>query len=204
MSRKVDPRIREHLLKQSLDYCIEKGFSGTSLRALAKKIGTSHRMLIYHFGSSEALFEGILEKFRRRQVSHFITEFNSVQSLTQFEKVIRKLWANLASQENRNFMISYLEIQVSSIRSGKTRASSAYLDATLEDWLAPISSTLKRLGLKTQDSRLFARLILSGGRGLILDALGAGSEVDSLEVEQSFKCLAEMAVTFASKGIREK
>lgn len=52
---------REVLLEKVLDYCIEHGVGDTSLRALASEIGTSHRMLIYHFGSREGLLTAVVD-----------------------------------------------------------------------------------------------------------------------------------------------
>ena len=51
---------RETLLPPMANHVLEHGLSGLSLRPLAKAAGTSDRMLIYHFGSKDALVEALL------------------------------------------------------------------------------------------------------------------------------------------------
>lgn len=191
MGRKEEPDIREELLEKSLEYCIKQGFSNFSLRALADDIGTSHRMIIYHFGSSDKLFEAVLAEFRKRQVANFEIAFAPVQNVKEFSLALKKLWSYLASEPIRYYMISYLEIQVSAIRRGENRKSSPYLNATLESWLSPIERTLLRLKFSKLESRIIARAILSAGRGLVLDNLAAGSSADSKQVKDSFNLLVD-------------
>ena len=45
----------DRLLHDAIAYVAEHGLAELSLRKLAAAIGTSHRMLIYHFGSKEGL-----------------------------------------------------------------------------------------------------------------------------------------------------
>lgn len=51
----TSPRPREDLLEKAIAVFVARGVGGTSLRTLAAEIGTSHRMLIYHFGSRDGL-----------------------------------------------------------------------------------------------------------------------------------------------------
>ena len=51
---------REELLGKAIGWFAEHGVGETSLRTLAEGIGTSHRMLIYHFGSREGLLAACL------------------------------------------------------------------------------------------------------------------------------------------------
>jgi AcrR family transcriptional regulator len=48
-----DPK--QQLLERALGYFTEHGISDISLRELAAALGTSHRMLIYHFGIERGL-----------------------------------------------------------------------------------------------------------------------------------------------------
>jgi AcrR family transcriptional regulator len=48
------------LLEGMAAHVLQHGLSGASLRPLAKAVGTSDRMLIYHFGSKERLVERLL------------------------------------------------------------------------------------------------------------------------------------------------
>ena len=53
--RRESSAAREQLLAAVVGYVATHGFSDLSLREVAAAIGTSHRMLIYHFGSREGL-----------------------------------------------------------------------------------------------------------------------------------------------------
>src|SRR5436305_14785627 len=62
---KSDPRSR--LLAAAVDYVVEHGLAGLSLRELAAAIGTRHRMLIYHFGSKEGLVVAVVQAVEAEQ-----------------------------------------------------------------------------------------------------------------------------------------
>src|SRR5438105_12109833 len=69
----VQPNRKTLLLDQAIDYVAAHGISALSLRELASAIGTSHRMLIYHFGSKEGLLIAIVHEVERRQREFFGT-----------------------------------------------------------------------------------------------------------------------------------
>ena len=52
---------RDALLEKAMGHVATHGMSDLSLRELAAAIGTSHRMLIYHFGSREGLLGAVVE-----------------------------------------------------------------------------------------------------------------------------------------------
>ena len=52
---------RDALLARAIGHFAEHGVGDTSLRALAEAIGTSHRMLIYHFGSRDGLLAAVVD-----------------------------------------------------------------------------------------------------------------------------------------------
>ena len=55
------PTGRGALLGRAIGHFAEHGVGDTSLRALAEAIGTSHRMLIYHFGSRDGLLAAVVD-----------------------------------------------------------------------------------------------------------------------------------------------
>jgi AcrR family transcriptional regulator len=55
MSRPTEPEKKQALLEQCFAAIIESGVLDTSINVLAKQIGTSGRMLIYHFGTKQEL-----------------------------------------------------------------------------------------------------------------------------------------------------
>src|SRR5258706_10044550 len=62
---------RDELLRRSRDYLLAHGVADLSLRPLAAAIGTSARLLVYHFGSKEALVTAVLDDVRHRFQASF-------------------------------------------------------------------------------------------------------------------------------------
>jgi AcrR family transcriptional regulator len=55
------------LLRRASAHFAQHGIQDASLRTIASAIGTSHRMLIYHFGSREQLLAAVVEDLWRDQ-----------------------------------------------------------------------------------------------------------------------------------------
>ena len=58
---------RERLLDAAIAHFAAHGIGETSLRGLAEAIGTSHRMLIYHFGSRDGLLAAVVDRVEQVQ-----------------------------------------------------------------------------------------------------------------------------------------
>src|SRR5437763_15785274 len=68
MARPPDLERRQELLDAVVKECAERGIGDRSLREVAAAVGTSHRMLLHHFGSREGLLLAIVEAVERRQM----------------------------------------------------------------------------------------------------------------------------------------
>ena len=69
MARTPDLRRRRELLDAVVDECAANGVGGRSLRELADAVGTSHRMLLHHFGSRDELMLAVVDEVERRQMT---------------------------------------------------------------------------------------------------------------------------------------
>jgi AcrR family transcriptional regulator len=69
VARTPDPRRRRQLLDALVDEFATGGVGHRSLREVAEAVGTSHRMLLHHFGSKEDLLVAIVEAVERRQMT---------------------------------------------------------------------------------------------------------------------------------------
>ena len=58
---------RDDLLRRVVNAAAEGGLARRSLRDLAAQVGTSHRMLIHHFGSREGVLAAVVEAVERDQ-----------------------------------------------------------------------------------------------------------------------------------------
>ena len=90
-----DPK--QQLLERALGYFTEHGIGDISLRELAAALGTSHRMLIYHFGSKEGLFVAVVQEAEKRQRQLLANLFGG--DTADFAASARRFWQQLRSPE---------------------------------------------------------------------------------------------------------
>ena len=64
-----DPGRREEWTRAATDYVLREGLIGLSLRPLAASLGTSDRMLLYHFGTKDELVAAVLRESNDRAVA---------------------------------------------------------------------------------------------------------------------------------------
>ena len=60
---------RDQVAQAATDYVLEHGLVGLSLRPLAAELGTSDRMLLYHFASKDDLVATVLRTSNDRSVA---------------------------------------------------------------------------------------------------------------------------------------
>ena len=66
MPRTPDPARRAELLSAAVDYAVENGIAGLTLRPLAQALGVQPNTLVHHFGDKEELLSAILNGVRDR------------------------------------------------------------------------------------------------------------------------------------------
>lgn len=62
-------QVRERILHAALECFGAFGFEGTSTRAVAARAGTSHPLLLYHFGSKDQLWQSMMEDVIGRYIN---------------------------------------------------------------------------------------------------------------------------------------
>jgi AcrR family transcriptional regulator len=156
---------KEKLLTQALDYAATHGISDLSLRQLATAIGTSHRMLIYHFGSREGLLVALVKAVEQQQREVLASlELAPGAGLTD---VGQAFWDHLSDPELWPRIRLFYELYGQALqgRPGTTEL----LDGIISDWLEPVTELLTRHGMPRARARAHARLGLAISRGLLLD-----------------------------------
>ncbi|MDQ6807631.1 MAG: TetR/AcrR family transcriptional regulator [Actinomycetota bacterium] len=161
---------RDRLLVAALEYALEQGIAGVSLRQLAAALGTSHRMLIHHFGSKEELLVAVIRAAEERQRSVMAEHFDQPDA-TPAEAGWRH-WRELSDPAFAPQERLFFEVYVQALR-GRTWAL-PMLDGVVEDWVADTSAHLQESGLPEAAARPAARLGLAVTRGLLLDLLATG------------------------------
>src|ERR1043165_1923666 len=103
MARPPDLPRRQALLEAVVQEVGTGGIGDRSLRDVAAAVGTSHRMLLHHFGSRNELLVAIVGEVERRQRS-MMSELP-----TDPADAIAAMWANLRRPELRPFERLFFE-----------------------------------------------------------------------------------------------
>ena len=158
------------LLEAAIDYSAEHGLSGVSLRQMADALGTSHRMLIYHFGSKEGLLVAIVDEMEARQRD--ADGDARRRSGLPADDLLRLMWRQLADPAMWPHERLFFEVYGQALQG---RAHTArLLDTVVESWLGPATAVGRRAGSRSARRCANARLGLAVVRGLLLDLLATG------------------------------
>jgi AcrR family transcriptional regulator len=163
------PPAREELLARIVDEVGRNGLHDRSLRELASAVGSSHRMLLYHFGSREGLVTAIVaavEAAERELMRELVSAAEGPVDL------VRAHWARLVAPEMHPFIRLFFE--------AASYSSSAQERTT--PWIDDAEHVGRRLGVRFDpaDVRLGVAVI----RGLLLDVV---SGVDVADATASFE-----------------
>lgn len=146
----------------------EAGISQLSLREIAAGAGTSHRMLIYHFGSREGLLAAVVGRIEAEQRAALAELGERVEP----EQVGRVFWRRLAdpalAPAERLFFEIYAQALYGREWTDEFRAS------VISAWTGPVEELLRRYGFSAKEARRRARLGIAATRGLLLDLLITG------------------------------
>ncbi len=151
-------------------YAEEHGLSDLSLRELAAAIGTSHRMLIYHFGSKAGLLVAVIQAVEDAQRA-LLAELAADPTAPTAE-VMRTMWRRLSHPRLWPRERLFFEIYGQALqgRAGAVRL----LDGIVDSWVEPIAQFLVERGAPRSTARTEARLGVAVARGLLLDLLATG------------------------------
>jgi AcrR family transcriptional regulator len=174
------PQARDRLLAAAVDHALSAGIADLSLRQLAAAIGTSHRMLIYHFGSREGLLVAVTRAAEERERQTLLGE--------GAEQNPREQWRRLSSPDLWPQERLFFELYAYALRGRP--GTEEFLEGIVESWVGPMAAALIEAGGEPSTARADARLGVAVVRGLLLDLLATG---DRREVDQAFERYLELA-----------
>lgn len=157
---------KQRLLDDLIVHLERHGLSDTSLRGLAQAVGSSHRMLSYHFGSRQGLLTEVSRAVERQQRDAFQTMLADA-SRTPAE-VMRTMYERFVHPSLRRPERLFFELYSRALLD-PTR--SAFVPEVVEAWLGPLVELFARLGFDDADAAAEARLAIAVSRGLLLDLL---------------------------------
>lgn len=162
MARHADPAVRAALQEKAIDHVLSHGMADLSLRPLAKSLGTSARMLIYHFGSREGLMGAILDGLRQREDARIMSWMEDApRSMPEF---LDWYWRLMSSPRARPAVKLIFELYALALRDPKSYPG--VLTTPLTYW--------RKLAGLTGCSDTEATLLLAVTRGLLLDLCATG------------------------------
>ncbi|MGC9671200.1 TetR/AcrR family transcriptional regulator [Planosporangium sp. 12N6] len=186
--RPPSPR-REELLEHAYRYVLRHGLADLSLRPLAAAVGSSPRVLLFLFGSKEALIRALLARARTDELA-LLDQVQADGIHHDLATVVRTTWRWLADEPHRPLLTLWLEAYARSL----TEPDGPWADfarQTVDDWLAVLASAQPpdvRLGAAGTTERTLALSVL---RGALLDLLATG-DVDrtTATVERHLRLIA--------------
>jgi AcrR family transcriptional regulator len=100
-----DPQRRAAWTEVATDYVLEHGLIGLSLRPLAAELGTSDRMVLYHFGSKDELVADV----RRCSNDRAAAQVNALTPSRDLRSAVVDLWAALQGEPTERCNRIYIE-----------------------------------------------------------------------------------------------
>jgi AcrR family transcriptional regulator len=185
LPREATPR--ERLLAAAVDYAAEHGISDVSLRTLATGLGTSHRMLIHHFGSKQGLLAAVVTEVERRQ-REALVDLDLDAGASRAETA-RAWWQRFADPALWPYERLFFELYAQALQ-GRTHAL-ALTEDLLEPWIGPVAELYERQGMGPRRARAAARLGVAVTRGLLLDLLASGERAGVDDAMELFIELSE-------------
>ena len=155
----------QRLLTQALNYLTQNGLKDVSLRSLAPKLGSSHRMMIYYFGSADGFWRALSSKIRRMRQESTMALAESGQ-LPNLEAI----WAIMTSPEQLPFIRLMFELYGKALSDPD--ANRDFLDDVVSSWLQVLTKSMQHQhGFTVREAEMRARLQLAVLRGLLMDLL---------------------------------
>ncbi|MBP3035488.1 TetR/AcrR family transcriptional regulator [Arthrobacter sp. zg-ZUI100] len=161
---------RDQLLGAALEYFAANGVHNESLRSLAANIGTSHRMLNYHFGSREGLLAAVVDAVEQRQRLAYAALMDSVG--TGLPRTATRAFWNEVVEEALAYGPLVFELAAHAMQG--ERHAKGLRDTLVTPWIDILAESLVQAGRDPAIAPVQARLALGVVNGLIFDLLLTG------------------------------
>lgn len=172
MGRHKQPEIRDRILDACVDHALAHGLPDR-LEPFAAASGTSTRMLIYHFGTRDALLRETLERARRRQ-RDFFGELVSPRADELYLSTLRRAWQVMTGPVGRPYLSMFGKLR----ENAEQQLWPGFRRESTTDWLQPFEDGMRSIGRPE-----LGTLVLAVVRGLIMDIEATG---DASRADQAF------------------
>jgi AcrR family transcriptional regulator len=160
------PSRKQQLLEDLMAYFIRHGVADVSLRPMAKEVGTSARLLIFHFRSKERLLLEVLDEMQTR-LQQSLKELLASPSANR-SAPLRIFWDWALEQKNFAHLRVLYQLHILAAQDSKTYGK--YLKRNSLNWLEAVQAILK----PSQRSPALATLIVAVFDGLFIEVISSG------------------------------
>jgi AcrR family transcriptional regulator len=185
------PSRKDALRDAALDYLVEHGVANVTLRPMAAAIGTSARLLIFHFTSKERLLQEVFGELHARLQASFAAMLAADPGPARRVAPLKRFWLWATAPENLPYVRLLYEVQIIAIQNPDAYAG--YLEQTSRDWLA-LSERALAASIR---SKPMATLCIAVFDGLFLELLATG---DRSRVTRALDRFIEMAASAITAG----
>lgn len=154
---------RDELLDLVTDHVLERGLIGLTLRPVAAAIGTSDRMLIYHFGDRDSLVSAVLERSTERAIA----AVDALPAAPTVRSAVNRLWAAYRVEPLHSCLDVYCQAAASGLIGQEPYLSDAR--ASNERWAASLRDYFVRCGAPPRRVARLVTLVDSALYGFHLD-----------------------------------
>lgn len=185
---------REEICDAIVDYVSANGVSDLSLRPLAEHLGTSPRMLLYHFNSKEQLLSEVLAAARARQYEMLHTW--AAEGVTAVG-IIRRYWDFAASEAARPYMRLFFEVYGLALQ--ERPGTEGVLRDLTDQAVAFFQPAIETTGLAGTAANEVTRLALGVLRGLLFDLLATNDRAPLDAAFERFIVSFESSLSFTRR-----
>lgn len=163
------------LLDLAYRYAMEHGLADLSLRPLAAAVGSSPRVLLYLFGSKDALVRALLARARADELRMLarLRDATAGRGPTGLDVMAAEVWRWLAAEEHRALLVLWVEGYARSLVD-PAGPWSDFARATVEDWLQVLAAAQPPHERDTATGVARRTMVLAVLRGALLDLLATG------------------------------
>ncbi|MEO7753226.1 MAG: TetR/AcrR family transcriptional regulator [Terracoccus sp.] len=165
--------IKVELLDACTDHALEHGLPDR-LEPFAEATGVSARMLLYHFGTRDALLRAVLERARARQLDRWGRLLRSRPG-TAYTAVLSEAWAAMTGPAEEPYVRMFDQLR----QSSEQRLWPGFGRLATTDWIEPLEDGLRSIGRPE-----LATLVLAVIRGLLMDL---AATADTARVNAAFE-----------------
>ena len=165
------PGGRDALQAAAIEHFARNGVADTSLRALAEAIGTSHRMLIYHFGSREGLLAAVVDTVEQGARETLARMARQAVDEPDATAVGLRFWREVTDEA---LVYGPLFFELSSHAMLGLPHAAEMRERLVSPWLDTLEAMWRSRGVPAEQAREQSRVDLAVARGLLHDLLLAG------------------------------